>query len=494
MQLRELITFLLVILSFTAWSQEEITDQEMSDAIETEYDMDHAIDVNKINVMVNDGIAELTGTVNNLKAKERATRIAEMVKGVRAVSNRIDISPAVNWTDKGLQRKVNMALDNDPATESYQVEVSADASAITLTGTVDSYREKELAGNVAASVAGVTDVTNQITINYDTERSGEELEQEIRAALKWSTLVDDAMVEVSVDDANVKLSGVVGSAAEKSNARYIAWVSGVKEVDVSDLDVKWYAKDEKLQRAKKEFAEDDKIEKAIKDALVYDPRVHSFNVKVESDEGWVSLRGSVENLMARKAARNIAKNTMGVKGVTNRIKVEIEMPPTDGEMAEDIKNALSWNAVTESYEIDVDITSGIVTLSGNVDSYLEKKEAEWVASSVEGVVDVNNLLTVNYPYSYYWWDASPFYEWYYLPSENAELITLDQPDDETIKRNVEAQLWWSSYVETDQVRVTVDNGVVTLKGKVDSMREYQEAAKNAWEGGAWSVNNDLKID
>jgi osmotically-inducible protein OsmY len=44
-------------------------------------------------------------------------------------------------------------------------------------------------------------------------------------------------------------------------------------------------------------------------------------------------------------------------------------------------------------------------------------------------------------------------------------------------------LWWSPFVDSDDVNVTVDDGVVTLTGAVDSWSEYNAAANNAYEGG-----------
>ncbi|TPV34888.1 BON domain-containing protein [Paucihalobacter ruber] len=58
---------------------------EIVDAIENQFRFDNAIDVNKINVIVNEGIAELTGTVNNIKAKERATKLTEDIKNLKKI-------------------------------------------------------------------------------------------------------------------------------------------------------------------------------------------------------------------------------------------------------------------------------------------------------------------------------------------------------------------------------------------------------------------------
>jgi len=52
---------------------------------------------------------------------------------------------------------------------------------------------------------------------------------------------------------------------------------------------------------------------------------------------------------------------------------------------------------------------------------------------------------------------------------------------------------WSPYVDADDVKVNVQNGDVTLTGTADNMTEFQRATENAWEGGAWNVENNLKI-
>ena len=49
-------------------------------------------------------------------------------------------------------------------------------------------------------------------------------------------------------------------------------------------------------------------------------------------------------------------------------------------------------------------------------------------------------------------------------------------------------------MDSDQVTVSVENGKVTLKGTVDSWNEYRKATENAWECGAWSLDNELVID
>jgi osmotically-inducible protein OsmY len=468
---------------------QQLDDADIADAIENECRFDHAIDVNKIDVEVLNGIAELTGTVHNLKAKERATRIAELVKGVRAVSNRIEVDPPIIISDAGIRDNILQALLEDPATDSYEIGVDVENKVVTLTGTVDSYQEKMLSEDVAKSVTGVVALQNDIDIEYKVNRPDTEIREDISEALKWSVLVDEGLISVEVNDGAVELSGIVGSSAEKSNAFFTAWVTGVKSVDTDDLEVQWWAKDEDLRKNQFTEVSDDEIENAIMDAAVYDPRVVSFKLTAEADHGWVTLRGTVNNLKAKMAAEKLAEHTTGVTGVTNRIKVRVDRPATDEEVASDINTALANNTITEAWEINVDVNYGIVTLTGNVDSYLEKKEAEWVTSGIEGVNEVNNQLTVNFPYSHYWWGYYPYYNLYITPPQHTALI----PDDDRIKQNIANEIWWSPFVDRDQVNIIVNNGEVTLEGTVDSWREYRKAAVNAWEGGAYSVDNELVV-
>ncbi|MFZ0482293.1 MAG: BON domain-containing protein [Desulfobacterales bacterium] len=49
------------------------------------------------------------------------------------------------------------------------------------------------------------------------------------------------------------------------------------------------------------------------------------------------------------------------------------------------------------------------------------------------------------------------------------------------------------FIKSDEITVSVKNGVATLTGKVNSSSEYYSATKNAYEGGATFVNNDLVI-
>ena len=133
-------------------------------------------------------------------------------------------------------------------------------------------------------------------------------------------------------------------------------------------------------------------------------------------------------------------------------------------------------------------------LDGTVDSYFERSQAEDVVSRVNGVLDVKNHLDVSdsyapYPYSPYlgdFWSPYGFETYGYDPGRT-------QMSDSVIKEEIQDELWWSPFVDRDDVHVTVEDGVATLTGFVDSRSEYHAATENAYEGGAIWVDNDLVI-
>lgn len=61
-------------------------------------------------------------------------------------------------------------------------------------------------------------------------------------------------------------------------------------------------------------------------------------------------------------------------------------------------------------------------------------------------------------------------------------------------RVVEDKLWWSPFVDEEDIEVSVENGTATLTGTVESWSEHSAANENAFEGGAAWVNNELVVE
>lgn len=474
----------------TGWAEEpKLSDQEIADAIEDQYLVDRSVDVNRIDIEVHEGIVELTGRVDNLLAKERAARIAGWVKGVRSVSNRIQVVPSVVFSDSGIEREVENALREDPAADAYEIDVSVQDNVVTLGGEVQSFAEMELAVKVAKSVRGVMALNNVIKVEMPERRLDTEFQKEIEQRLRWNVLIEDGLVDVSVKEGAVTLKGVVGSLEEKRVAELLARVAGAKSVDSSALEVRWWADKESLRDSKYVWKSDEDIRQAVKDAALYDPRLLSFRIEPDVFEGWVTLRGTVDNLEAKRAAARVARNTVGVFGVTNRLKVRPPIDPSEKAIAADTVARLVVNPITNVDDIEVAVDGGTVVLEGTVASYLERTEAERLASKATGVTRISNRLRVHYETA----TREPYYGSDF-PTMSAIVDHMPPGrNDREIHGAIHDELLWSPFVDAEQVDIDVQDGKVTLTGTVETWREYYAAEENAYEGGALIVSNRLEV-
>jgi osmotically-inducible protein OsmY len=467
-------------------------DEELVRAIERKISLDSARDMSEINVNATKGMVALSGTVDNILARERATRIAESVKGVRAVSNRVEVTPPATRTDEEIRRDVQDLLLWDPAADSLALEVSVTEGKVSLEGSVQSFAEKQLAERVAKGVNGIVDMENSIALVYPAERSDGEIARDIEQRLRWDALIDSALIDVKVHQGSVELSGVVGSAAEKSRAHQDAWVMGVTAVDHANLDVQWWTEGEERRGARYAAQSDEDIARAVKDAARFEPRVRPFDITAEVSRGVVTLRGVVDNLAARQAAEKLAESIAGAAGVRNLIAVRVQTPVASGDIAQRVRSALAIHPSTHRYEINVRVSKGKVLLRGEVDTFFEKAEAENLAMSVAGVSKVVSELEVFNLRSAYAYNP---YVYPYHPLTVTPTLAPPAParSDAEILQDIVDDMLWSPFVDAGDIEVSVDNGRATLTGAVDTWRARAAATGSALEGGAIAVDNRLTV-
>jgi osmotically-inducible protein OsmY len=472
-----------------------LNDRTIADKVEDEFGYDQAVDAGALEVTSREGIVTLDGVTHNVLEKERATRIARSVKGVRSVVNNIVVRPLASKTAGRLTQDVSLALAADPATDVYEVTAVADeAGRVVLTGTVDSWQERELAGTVVKSVSGVTDVENRLDVDYGAvDRPDPEIRADIEQRLRWDALVDSQLIEVAVEDGQVFLKGSVGSASERYRVRNLAYVGGVTVVDAEGLTVQDWLREPNRRDPEYVTMSEAETVRAVNDALLYDPRVELQNVQVEASEGTVTLRGKVDSVAAKRSAEQDARNTLGVRRVVNRIKVESMGEDSDAELQETIRARLVQDPYIGAYDISVVINGGIAKLYGTVDTFFEKSRADYVAERVNGVIGVNNNLTVRNDHIVLTYDPYVsiypvyLYEWYdYRP-------TVSHRSDAAIRQDIINEFWWTPFISPRDVDVSVENGIAVLGGRVDDLWEWQTATENAWEGGALAVVNNIRI-
>jgi osmotically-inducible protein OsmY len=114
-------------------------------------------------VTVHNGRVTLTGTVEWLFQKEHAEAIVEHVRGVVGVFNHVTVRPRSGQRD--IQRRIVGALHHHADIDARGVPVALDEDVVTLTGTVETWTQREAAEHAASSAPGITRVDNRLVVD-----------------------------------------------------------------------------------------------------------------------------------------------------------------------------------------------------------------------------------------------------------------------------------------------------------------------------------------
>ncbi len=143
---------------------------------------------------------------------------------------------------------------------------------------------------------------------------------------------------------------------------------------------------------------------------------------------------------------------------------------SNAELQKDVQDAIKWQPLLNAAEIGVTVKDGVVTLTGVVDSYTKKAEAEDAAKNVAGVKAVVEKIELKF--------SSDF----------------AKKGDSDIAREIINAFKWSWKIPDDKIKVTVENGWVLLEGEIHWNYE-REAARDVVKNliGVQGVTNNIKI-
>jgi len=186
---------------------------------------DTSVNANQVFVKVNDGRVELTGQVRNLAAKVAAERNAYEVNGVTEVDNRLEISFPPETTalsDNEIKQNAESMLSWNQDINPEYIELHCKKGVVTLTGKVESFKEKHQAADLVVTLEGVLDVDNQLEVSPAKDILDYQIYKEITDTFRRARIIDESKLIAEVDIGKVTLKGQAATYFEKMHARNIA--------------------------------------------------------------------------------------------------------------------------------------------------------------------------------------------------------------------------------------------------------------------------------
>jgi osmotically-inducible protein OsmY len=216
------------------------------------------------------------------------------------------------------------------------------------------------------------------------------------------------------------------------------------------------------------MANDDDLTRSVNDELFWDSKLDNHAIAASACGGEVTLRGTVGSLREKHEATKAAQRVFGVVSVDNQLQVRPldDDARVDADIRGDVLQALMLDS-TVPRTVDAKAHDGVVTLTGTAAWQFQREEAETVASSVTGVVEVIDEIELEHP----------------------------EPQGGEVKTAIENAFRRNATIDADDLSVTTSNGTVTISGVVSSSSEHTDAITAAWSvPGVTSVNDQIKVE
>ena len=212
---------------------------------------------------------------------------------------------------------------------------------------------------------------------------------------------------------------------------------------------------------------DHKFRHDVEAILERAPNVGASHIGVAVEGGVVTLSGHVTSWVEKWDAERVAKRVLGIKGLANEIEVNLpgSRQRSDTDIAKAAVHALQWNTALPEGNIRVTVKDACVTLEGSVEWAYQRRLAEDTVHYLTGVRRVTNQISIR---------------------------AVAKPKE--VKEAITKALESAARTDAEHIQVETQDHMVTLRGRVSSLAEKDEAEDAAWDvPGVCDVDNRIVV-
>lgn len=209
--------------------------------------------------------------------------------------------------------------------------------------------------------------------------------------------------------------------------------------------------------------QDKTLRQNIIDELEFEPSIDAADIGVAVENGIVTLTGHAPACTQKTTVEAAARRIRGVRGIAEQIEVRSRGShiTADDAVARRAVNALKWNEIVPDEKLQLTVSKGWLMLTGTVEWRYQRDAATHAIKGLAGITGISNLIEV-------------------VPKVSA-------PD---VKKRIEDAF----RRDADAIKVYVQDGKVTLEGRVKACRERQAAGRAAWSAaGVRHVDDRITV-
>jgi len=289
--------------------RQHLRDEEIAGAVRRALAHDPVLGQDDLNVAVENGVVQLSGTVESAAERAAAERDAH-VSGVTRVDNGLTVVEC-EATDRDLESAVEASLAQRQSLGRKVASQVRNGRAI-LTGKVEDLAAAQEAIHAAEAVPGVFAVEDEIEVTAPGREAPFDIDDatlhgEVALALD-NALLDIVGRELTVENGDVTIRGLAPDGQGARAESVAAGVPGVRHV-LNEI---------RLLQSEKSSDPDEALEARVLRALGANGHTSIATLSVIARDGNVTISGPVGSIEGQDAITRIASSVPGVRNLDNR--------------------------------------------------------------------------------------------------------------------------------------------------------------------------------